>query len=212
MGCLGTDADPTYVPFLRDKLVEAIAAAQANLEPRALASPRQNAARIHGPAPMDPPARSHRGGSRSATRRVRANMHAGRNWDDVTGEVGPGGSRSVADLGPGAATAARSPCWRISPCTTFGDKDISADYFGLFCEGLKQRIAAGTAGQPAFVGIMSHGCSGDIWRRDYTKPASWTGRSRPSRNTRRDCSTSRWRPTRRSSTRRRRPGDGRGAG
>jgi hypothetical protein len=33
MGCLGTDADPAYVPFLRDKLVEAIAAAQKNLEP-----------------------------------------------------------------------------------------------------------------------------------------------------------------------------------
>src|SRR5690606_12260932 len=23
---------------------------------------------------------------------------------------------------------------------------------------------------PPFVGIMSHGCSGDIWRRDYTQP------------------------------------------
>ena len=25
----------------------------------------------------------------------------------------------------------------------------------------------------SFVSIMSHGCSGDIWRRDYTKSASW---------------------------------------
>ena len=51
-----------------------------------------------------------------------------------------------------------------------GEKPVSADYFGRFSEGLKSRIAEGTAqGQPAFVGIMSHGCSGDIWRMDYTK-------------------------------------------
>jgi hypothetical protein len=51
----------------------------------------------------------------------------------------------------------------------FGDADISADYFGLFSEGLKQRIAP----DGKFVGIMSHGCSGDIWRRDYTRPETW---------------------------------------
>ena len=32
MGCLGTNADPTYVPYLREKLAEALAAAEANLE------------------------------------------------------------------------------------------------------------------------------------------------------------------------------------
>ena len=51
----------------------------------------------------------------------------------------------------------------------FGDQNISADYFGLFSEGLKQRIAP----ESDFVGMLSHGCSGDIWRRDYTKPESW---------------------------------------
>ena len=51
----------------------------------------------------------------------------------------------------------------------FGDRDISADYFGRFSEGLKQRIAP----DGNFVGILSHGCSGDIWRRDYTRPESW---------------------------------------
>jgi hypothetical protein len=48
----------------------------------------------------------------------------------------------------------------------FGDKDISADYFGLFSEGLKQRIDP----QGKMVGIMSHGCSGDIYRVDYKVP------------------------------------------
>jgi hypothetical protein len=50
----------------------------------------------------------------------------------------------------------------------FGDKDISADYFGLFSEGLKQRIDP----QGKMVGIMSHGCSGDIYRVDYKVPAA----------------------------------------
>ncbi len=51
-----------------------------------------------------------------------------------------------------------------------GEKPVSADYFGKFSEGLKERLAPNkAAGKPAFVGIMSHGCSGDIWRMDYTK-------------------------------------------
>jgi hypothetical protein len=55
----------------------------------------------------------------------------------------------------------------------FGDKSISADYFGLFAEGLKQRLAPEpVAGKPAFVGLMSHGCSGDIYRIDYAIPAA----------------------------------------
>ena len=54
-----------------------------------------------------------------------------------------------------------------------GQPALSADYFGLFCEALKSRIAASQDdSHPPFVGIMSHGCSGDIWRRDYTEPAA----------------------------------------
>ena len=44
MGCLGTDADPTYVPYLREKLAEAIAAAEANLEPARVGWAVENAA------------------------------------------------------------------------------------------------------------------------------------------------------------------------
>ena len=52
-----------------------------------------------------------------------------------------------------------------------GEQGLSADYFGLFCEGLKSRLGNDHAdSDPPFVGIMSHGCSGDIWRRDYAKP------------------------------------------
>ena len=88
MGCLGTDADPAYVPFLQDKLVEAVAAAQAALEPARAGFAKAKAAEftalrrwIRRPDRLaeDP----------FGNKTVRANMHAGRIWDDVTGESGP---------------------------------------------------------------------------------------------------------------------------
>ncbi len=169
MGCLGTDPDPAYVPFLRDKLVEAIAAAQAALEPARLGFAKGDAADftalrqwIRRPDRIveDP----------FGNMTVRANMHAGRNWDDVTGEAGPEDpdlsliSIQSRDGRPIAVLGNFSMHY-------FGDQDISADYFGLFSEGLKQRLAPeATAGKGSFVGIMSHGCSGDIYRTDYKIP------------------------------------------
>ena len=52
----------------------------------------------------------------------------------------------------------------------FGDKLISADYFGLFCNGFHERISQRNpkTQNGDFVAMLSHGCSGDIWRRDYT--------------------------------------------
>ena len=47
-----------------------------------------------------------------------------------------------------------------------GVEALNADYFGMFCEGLQQKLGK----TPEFVTAMSHGCSGDIWRRDYTQP------------------------------------------
>lgn len=169
MGCLGTDADPAYVPFLRDKLVEAIAAAQANLEPARIGFAKADAADftalrqwIRRPDRIvDDP---------FGNKTVRANMHAGRIWDDVTGEAGPEDpdlsliSIQSRDGRPIAVMGNFSMHY-------FGDQNISADYFGLFSEGLKTRIAPEEAkGKQGFVGIMSHGCSGDIYRVDYTVP------------------------------------------
>ncbi|MBM3854934.1 MAG: hypothetical protein FJ399_17570, partial [Verrucomicrobia bacterium] len=164
MGCLGTDADPNYVPFLRDRLVEAVAAAQAKLAPARIGFARAPA------------------GDFTAVRRwirrpdrlaedpfgnptVRANMHAARVWDDVTGESGPEDPEllliavQARDSRPLAVLANFSMHY-------FSDTAISADYFGLFAEGLKERLAPGGD----FVGIMSHGCSGDIYRVDYRLP------------------------------------------
>ena len=167
MGALGTDADPNYVPFLRDKLAEVIAAAQASLQPARIGfakaqAPEFTALRqwIRRPDRIDT--------DPFGNKTVRANMHAGANWDDAVGEAGPEDpelsliSVQTRDGKPLAVLANFSMHY-------FSDVDISADYFGLFAEGLKQRIAP----DGSFVGIMSHGCSGDIWRRDYTKPEIW---------------------------------------
>ena len=170
MGCLGTDADPKYVPFLREKLAEALAAAEANLEPARVGWAVGNAAEftalrrwIRRPDRIaDDPFGNPTG---------RANMHAGRNWDDVTGESGP----EDPDLSLISFQAKDGRL--IAVLANFsmhyfgGQAPLGADYFGLFCEGLKSHLAGKRdEGHPPFVGIMSHGCSGDIWRRDYTKP------------------------------------------
>ncbi len=184
MSCLGTDLDPNYVPVLRQKLVEAIAAAQANLEPAEAGWAVTNAAEYTalrrwiirpdriGTDPFGNPT-------------LRANMHAGANWDNVTGESGP----EDPDL---SMISFRSRTGRpIALLANFSmhyfgtSPPISADYFGLFCENLQKWIGKVDENSqqtlsPAkpFVAIMSHGCSGDIWRRDYKVPADkapqWT--------------------------------------
>lgn len=164
MGCLGTDADPVYSPFLVKKLVEAILAPLANLQP----------ARI-GWGEID-------AGDYTALRRwvlhpkfmredpfgnltVRANMHAATNWDHVTGPSGPEDPMlQVISV----QTAEGKPLGLLANFSMhyFGDQDISADYFGLFSNGLQDQLDPGKTG---FVAMMSHGCSGDIWRHDYEK-------------------------------------------
>lgn len=169
MGCLGTDADPDYVPYLRIKLAEAIVAAESHLEPARVGWATRNAEHytalrrwIRRPdrIEIDP----------FGNPTVRANMHAGRNWDDVTGESGP--EDPELSLISFQSTTGRP----IAVLANFsmhyfsGDKPVSADYFGLFSEGLQARLAGDSdhASSP-MVGIMSHGCSGDIWRQDYTR-------------------------------------------
>ncbi|MCA8995988.1 MAG: hypothetical protein KDA80_03360 [Planctomycetaceae bacterium] len=169
--CLGTNADPNYVPFLRARLIEAIAQAQANLEPAEVGygvidASEYTALRrwIRRPDRLaDDP---------FGNPTVRANMHSGRNWDDVVGESGPKDPdlslvsfRSI-DGRPIAVLANFSMHY-------FGDKAIGADYFGLFCDRFQEQVG-GKGGEDTapFVAALSHGCSGDIWRRDYKIPDS----------------------------------------
>ena len=164
MGCLGTDADPDYVPVLIARLSDAIAAAVDRLEPAKIGFGKGNAAeftalrrwiRHPGAIDVDP----------FGNQTVRANMHAGRDWNVVTGESGPE-DPDLSLISIQSRTGKPIAVLANFSMHYFGDRDISADYFGLFCEGLKKRIAP----DGDFVGIMSHGCSGDIWRRDYSVP------------------------------------------
>ncbi len=169
MGCLGTDADPDYVPFLRASILEAIERAAKNVEPARVGFARADAADftalrqwIRRPDRIveDP----------FGNKTVRANMHAGRNWDDVTSEAGP--KDPELSLFSVQSKGGRPICVLGNfSMHYFGDSDISADYFGLFSDGLRARIAPSSGdGHPEFVGIMAHGCSGDIYRTDYTIP------------------------------------------
>jgi hypothetical protein len=164
MGCLGTEADPDYVPFLKEKLVEAIGAAKARLEPARIGFGSADAADFTALRQwIRRPDRVLEDPFGNLT--VRANMHAGRNWDDVTGESGPEDPElSLISI----QTRAGKPLAVLGNFSMhyFGDQDISADYFGLFSEGLKQRIDP----DGAMVGMLSHGCSGDIYRVDYKVP------------------------------------------
>lgn len=169
MSCLGTDADADYLPVLRAGIVEALVRAESHLEPARVGWAVENAAEftalrrwIRRPdrLALDP----------FGNPTVRANMHSGSNWDDVTGESGPEDpdlsmiSFQSLDGRPIALLA------NFSMHYFSGQKPLAADYFGLFCDGLQQQLSKGGDDHPPFVGIMSHGCSGDIWRRDYKLP------------------------------------------
>jgi hypothetical protein len=249
MACLGTEVDPTYVPYLREKIAEAIATAESRLEPAEVGWGVDSAADFTALRRwIRRPDRIEQDPFGNPT--VRANMHAGRVWDDVIGESGPKDPdlsliafRSSVSGKPLAVLANFSMHY-------FGDQHISADYFGLFCDGLERRVSGASSktphgdrdagnrgdgdaerngggkteqdegapsdqadgqadvspakstakstgseqlpasgespqslesrsvadrgGEGEFVAILSHGCSGDIWRRDYTKPAEST--------------------------------------
>lgn len=169
-GALGTDPDPNYVGLVRIRIAEAIANAHANLQPAKVGWGSTNAdsftalrrwVRRPDKVDIDP----------FGNPTVRANMHAAQNLDNVTGPSGPEDPElsiiafQSMEGKPIAAMANFSMHY-------FSDQPISADYFGLFCDGLQRHVTKQQDETP-FVGIMSHGCSGDIWRRDYM---NWRGK------------------------------------
>ena len=164
MGALGTDADPHYTPQLRDQITDAIGAALEALQPAQVAFGSTEAAAftairrwIRRPDRIDT--------DPFGDQTVRANMHAAKNLDDVTGESGPVDPElafialQTRDGEPLALLA------NFSMHYFAGERGLSADYFGLFADGLQTRSG--------YLGIMAHGCSGDIWRRDYRHPNTW---------------------------------------
>lgn len=170
-GALGTNADLSYVPFLREKIVEALVEAEANLQPARIGWASGDAADftalrrwVRRPDRVD----TDPFGNRS----VRANMHAAQNHDNVTGPSGPEDPElSMIAL----QSVDGKPIAVLSNFSMhyFGDKPISADYFGLFCDGLQTYASRNQPAAGNVVCLLSHGCSGDIWRRDYM---TWSGK------------------------------------
>lgn len=172
MGCLGTDADAAYIPFLRERLAEVIAAAETRLEPAEAGWAVRNAAAYTALRRwVIRPDRIATDPFGNPT--VRANMHAGANPDNVTGESGPEDPDLSMILFRSASGRPIALLANFSMHYFSGVKALHPDYFGMFCDGLQQRVAGNVSDdQPPFVAIMSHGCSGDIWRRDYKVPAT----------------------------------------
>jgi hypothetical protein len=167
MGTLGSRADPAYVEFLVPQLVRTVVLADRNLAPAQIGwavvqDPEHNALRrwIRRPDKMltDP----------FGEKTVRANMHPGFLSPDVTGPSGP------ADPGL-SVLAVRTPAGRPIALLAnysmhyYGSTAVSADYFGRFADEISKLVGAGGDGPP-FVGIMSQGTSGDLYRTDYGRP------------------------------------------
>lgn len=165
MGALGTPADETYVPLLRLRLADVIVEAQSRLQPArmgftSVSADAFTAVRrwILRPDSMqlDP----------FGDRTVRATMHAARgNLAHVTGESGPEDPELAVIA---FQTPAGHPLALLANFSMhyFGGGG-AADYFGAYCATLEQHFRGQSEAVHPPVAIMSHGCSGDIWRTDY---------------------------------------------
>jgi hypothetical protein len=173
MQALGTPADPDYPAFALPRIVDGLQRALANLAP----------ARV-GWATAQAPGHTH---NRVWIRRpdrllpdpfgertVRANMHPGYQNPDTIGPSGPADPELTV-------LAVQSPAGRPLAVLAnfsmhyFGSGAVSADYYGVFVEKLRQMLAPADAA-PAFVGIMSQGTSGDLHWMDYSQPQRAVGR------------------------------------
>lgn len=170
MGCLGSDADPVYPGFLEAQIARAITQATAKRVPARVGW-------VVTPAPDH--THNRRWILRSDRVRadpfgnptVRANMHPGYQNPDFVGPSGPVDSElsllsvQTADGRPLAVLANYSMHY-------FGSPIVSADYFGLFRNGLEKRLAGSSDARPMV--MMSQGTSGDLMWMDYGKPKPTT--------------------------------------
>ncbi len=170
-GALGTDPDPTYVPLLRQKIAEALLSAEKRLQPAKVgwgSARADNFTALRRWILRPDRVRNDPFGNPT----VRATMHAAKNLDDVTGPTGP----EDPELSLIAfQTLSGEPIAVLSNFSMHyfgGQKAISADYFGLYCQQLEEFLS--NEKDSDVVAVMSHGCSGDIWKKDYMQPRAET--------------------------------------
>lgn len=165
MGCLGSDPDKNYPPFLERQIVAAVRQANTNLTPakagwavvsaEGLTHNRQWVLRSDK-VRNDP----------FGNPTVRSNMHPGYLHPDFVGPSGPVDpwltvlSVRTADDKPLAVLANFSMHY-------FGSALVSADYFGRVCANLEKRL--GGEKNPKFVALHSQGTAGDLHWMDYSK-------------------------------------------
>ena len=166
MSCLGCGVDVIYAEGLPAQIAEGIARAAKNLAPARIGWTvtdnweQTNCRRwIKRPDKMqDDP---------FGVKSVRAMMHPGYEnpyYIGPSGPIDPGLSLlavQALDGRPLALLANYSMHY-------FGSVAVSADYYGMFSEGIGKLIGAREGG-PAFVGMMSQGTSGDSHWMDYSK-------------------------------------------
>ena len=167
MRCLGTDADPHYPAFALPLIVDGLKRALDNLAPVRVGwavaqAPQHTHTRIWIRRPdkmlTDP----------FGEVTVRANMHPGYQNPDA---IGPSGPSDPALTLLAVQTPDEQPIAVLANYSMhyFGASAVSADYYGVFAEKIGPLIGA-TDSDPAFVGIMSQGTSGDQHWMDYSQP------------------------------------------
>jgi len=157
--CLGTDCDERYARYLPGRIAEGIIAAYRNLAPARVGwavgqDPKNVFCRRYlmkpGMALTNP---------FSGTQNDLAQMNPG--------YLNPNAIRRLGPVDPAVTvlsiqTPDGQPVALLANYSTHyaGSPTVSADYFGVFCEKIAQRIGAGSA-DPAFVAMISNGTSGD---------------------------------------------------
>jgi len=157
--CLGTDCDNRYAAYLPGRIAEGIKAAQKNLAP----------ARVGWAVGQDP--------TNIFCRRYQmkpgtalTNPFGGTQNDQAQMNPGYVNANAIKRLGPvdpavtvlSVQSPDREPVALLANYSTHyaGSPAVSADYFGVFCERIKQLIGAEGAKRP-FVAMISNGTSGD---------------------------------------------------
>ncbi len=172
VGALGTGVDEPYAKLLPGWIAQAIEEAAENLAPARVgwtvvnAPDHTNCRRwILRPDRI--------GTDPFGGQTVRAMMHPGYQNPNYVGPSGPDdpGLTLLAVQSPDGQAMALLANYSMH---YYGAAAVSADYFGRFCNRVKERIGAGDL-DPPFVAMMSQGTSGDLHWMDYSRPANPPG-------------------------------------
>ncbi|QDU93569.1 hypothetical protein [Lignipirellula cremea] len=158
-GCLGSDVDEPYRRFLPTQIAKGIQMAHARLQPARIgwgkdSDPKNVFVRRFLMKPGT--ARTNRF---SGTHNDRAQMNPGFQNPNA---LKPTGKPDTDVWVLSVQTRSGQPLALLGNYSTHyaGAPSLSADYFGAFCDILAERLAPGDK-EPAFVGLMSNGTSGD---------------------------------------------------